>query len=136
MISIDPPNDCKAGTYPLVASSAQSKAEWDALLVRIPAAVKKAYERLSEHPLEPFGTRQFPLKGKRLKPIWEYEVTGSDRLYYLVDTKHSVVVLYAGKHPSSVTSMADTVTARRAAIADEHDRRPKQPSSPKRHRKR
>jgi hypothetical protein len=40
-----------------------------------------------------------PLKGKKYRGVWEYEVTGGDRVFYVPDeTQLKVVVFYAGKH--------------------------------------
>ncbi|EWC58571.1 hypothetical protein UO65_6117 [Actinokineospora spheciospongiae] len=38
--------------------------------------------------------------GGRLLPRWQIEVTGGDRVWYLLDVeKHTVWVEYAGPHP-------------------------------------
>ncbi len=44
--------------------------------------------------------RVFPLRGKKDQGAWEYEVTSSDRVFYVLDPQESkVVIYYAGKHP-------------------------------------
>lgn len=46
--------------------------------------------------------RVFPLKGKLYQGAWEYEVTSSDRVFYVPDEhKRKVLVYYAGTHPKS-----------------------------------
>ncbi|MBW4617789.1 MAG: hypothetical protein KME17_00180 [Cyanosarcina radialis HA8281-LM2] len=46
--------------------------------------------------------RVFPLKGKLYMGAWEYEVTSSDRVFYVPDAeRQKVVVYYAGKHPKA-----------------------------------
>ena len=78
--------------------------------------MKRTYERISEYPLDVQGTRQFPLKGKRNKPFWEYEVTGGDRLYYAVDLKNQVVVVAVLPHAIRSSSMIATIQDRRNAF--------------------
>jgi mRNA-degrading endonuclease RelE of RelBE toxin-antitoxin system len=103
----------RKGRYRIVASSARAKSEWDSFVRKYPKAMKAAFERLSESPLDVQGTRQFPLKGKRLKPFWEYELTGGDRLYYAVDLVKKVIVVAVLAHATRSRSMTDTVEDRR-----------------------
>jgi mRNA-degrading endonuclease RelE of RelBE toxin-antitoxin system len=113
MIPIGAAKGWRQGRYTIVASSARAKGEWDAFVQKQPKAMKAAFERLSEHPLDVQGTRQFPLKGKQLKPFWEYEVTGGDRLYYAVDLVKKVIVVAVLPHATRSRSMTDTVEDRR-----------------------
>lgn len=116
MIPIQPGKGWRTGRYSIVASSASAKAEWDAFVQKLPKAMRAAYERLAEHPLEARGTRQFPLKGKRNKPFWEYEVTAGDRLYYAVDLRLRVVVVAVLPHAARSESMVGRVLSRRDAF--------------------
>lgn len=116
MIPIEPAKGWKTGRFTIVASSNAAKGEWDTFVTKIPKAMKRAYERLTEHPLDVQGTRQFPLKGKRNKPFWEYEVSGGDRLYYAVDLTHHVVVVAVLPHATRSASMVETVQDRRDAF--------------------
>jgi mRNA-degrading endonuclease RelE of RelBE toxin-antitoxin system len=116
MIPIEPGRGWRTGRYRIVASSAAAKAEWDTFVHKLPKAMKAAYERLSEHPLEVRGVRQFPLKGKRNKPFWEYEVSGGDRLYYAVDLRRQVVVVAVLPHATKSDSMTERVRDRRDAF--------------------
>ncbi len=116
MIPIQPARGWKTGRFRVVASSNAAKSEWDDFVRKIPKAMKRAYERLSEDPLDVHGTRQFPLKGKRNKPFWEYEVTGGDRLYYAVDLTNQVVVVAALPHATRSAAMVATVQDRRSAF--------------------
>jgi hypothetical protein len=75
-----PPN-WRRGRYSPVASSAQSLRERQAFADKGLTAMQNAFERLSEHPPEPFGARQFPLKGNKLKRLWQYEITGENRFF-------------------------------------------------------
>jgi hypothetical protein len=84
----------RKGRYSIVASSATAKSEWDNFVRKFPKAMRAAYERLGEFPLEAYGSRQFPLKGKRNKPFWEYEITDGNRLYYAVDLR--LQIIYVG----------------------------------------
>jgi hypothetical protein len=104
--------------------------------------MKAAFERLSEHPLDVQGSRQFPLKGKRLKPFWEYEITGGDRLYYAVDLVKKVIVVAVLPHATRSRSMTDTVEDRRdifdSLVAEQsHEAPPSEPAplTPRRRRK-
>ena len=116
MIPIAPARGWKTGRFRVVASSNAAKSEWDHFVKKIPKAMKRAYERLSEYPLDVQGSRQFPLKGKRNKTFWEYEVTGGDRLYYAVDLTNQVVVVAVLPHATRSAAMVSTVQDRRNAF--------------------
>jgi hypothetical protein len=110
--SIQGQSGWRQGRYILVSSSAQAHREWDAFVEKIPDAMKAAFERLSEYPLEPLGARQFPLKGKQLKPFWQYEITGGDRLFYAVDLKQRVVIVCVMPHAANAQAVAATIEPR------------------------
>lgn len=117
MIPIVPARGWKTGRFTLAASSRAAKSEWDEFVTKRPKDMKRAYERLTAFPLDVAGSRQFPLKGKQLKPFWEYEISGGDRLYYAVDLRNHVVVVAVLSHAArSSSSHADTVRNRRRAF--------------------
>jgi hypothetical protein len=116
MIPIQPARGWKTGRFKIVASSNAAKDEWDDFVAKIPKQMKRVYERLSEYPLDVQGTRQFPLKGKRNKPFWEYEVSAGDRLYYAVDLTNQVVVVAVLPHATRSSSMVATAMDRRHAF--------------------
>jgi hypothetical protein len=116
VIPIEPLRGWRTGRYRRVASSAAAKGEWDAFVRKLPKAMKGVYERLSEHPLDVYGTRQFPLKGKRNKPFWEYEISGGDRLYYAVDLHQQVIVVSVMPHATRSEAMTKRVRDRRDAF--------------------
>jgi hypothetical protein len=76
-----------------MAASAAASAEWDAFADREPAAAKVTYERLSQEPLVRIPGRQFPLRGRGLKPFWEFEASPADRVYYAVHLTDQTVIV-------------------------------------------
>ena len=112
------PANWRRGRYTIVASSAQSLREWEAFVEKAPTAMQSAFERLSEHPLGALGARQFPLKGKHLKPLWQYEVTGGDRLFYAVDLEEQVIVVCVMPHAADAQAAAATVEPRKRVVDD------------------
>lgn len=99
-----------------MASSAQAKREWEHFLAIRPTALKAAFERISEHPLDILGARQFPLKGEANKGVWQYEITGGDRLFYTIDLIERVVVLTVVPHTANAQATAKLVKGRRKAL--------------------
>jgi hypothetical protein len=76
--------------------------DWEALLARAPENTRRCYRDLSIAPMVRKPRRVFPLKGKLYKGAWEYEVTSSDRVFYVPDPeRRKVIVYYAGKHPKA-----------------------------------
>ncbi|BAY10716.1 hypothetical protein NIES2098_38920 [Calothrix sp. NIES-2098] len=66
---------------------------------RSPENTKRCYEDLCTAPMTRKPRRVFPLKGKKYKGVWEYEVTSGDRIFYIPDESHrKVLVYYAGEH--------------------------------------
>jgi len=84
--------------------------EWTAVCERLPENAVTAYERLTTSPLEPYGQRQFPMRGK-LKGFWQYEIGGGDRLHYTVE-HDTVYVVSVGPHPTSVAALQQTILKR------------------------
>lgn len=105
-----------AGSYRLFASSAQVLKEWKEFVATRPDDARRCYERLSVAPLEPMGTRQFPLKGKANKPFWEYELSAGHRMHYGV--KKHVVAISVGPHmkKGDGADTTDLITRRRAGF--------------------
>jgi hypothetical protein len=81
--------------------------------------MKATFERITEHPLETLGARQFPLKGKNLKPLWQYETTGGDRLFYAVDALTQVVIVCVMPHATDAQAAAAVIKPRRPVLLRE-----------------
>jgi hypothetical protein len=95
-----PDADSSASGWQVVAKNNRVNRDWEALLSRAPNEARRCYEYLCNTPTQRKQGRVFPLKGKMYKGIWEYEVTSSDRVYYIPDkTNQKVLVYYAGEHP-------------------------------------
>jgi len=78
--------------------------------------MKAAFERISEHPLDILGARQFPLKGEANKGVWQYEITGGDRLFYAIDLIEQVVILTVVPHTANAQATGKMVKNRRKAL--------------------
>lgn len=86
-------------TWLVVAKNRRVNRDWEALMQRHPENSSRCYNDLSTAPTTRQPRRVFPLKGKKYKGVWEYEVTGGDRVFYIPDENQlKVVVFYAGKH--------------------------------------
>ncbi|MBW4664092.1 MAG: hypothetical protein KME01_07830 [Chroococcus sp. CMT-3BRIN-NPC107] len=87
----------------VVALNQRVNRDWEALLLRAPENTRRCYEDLRTAPMMRKPRRVFPLKGKRYRGVWEYEVTGGERVFYVPDDpqKCKVLVYYAGKHPKA-----------------------------------
>lgn len=86
----------------VVAKNRWVNRDWEALMLRVPENTRRCYQDLCTAPMTRKPKRVFPLKGKLYKGAWEYEVTGSDRVFYVPDEdKRKVLVYYAGNHPKS-----------------------------------
>jgi len=105
--------------YTLLASSAAAEREWNEFMNKQPAAAIEAYTRLTMEPLERIAGRQFPLKGQKNKPFWEYEATSADRIYYAVDVKNMTVIIAVRNDIHTGPQVASLVQQRRKA-ADNH----------------
>ena len=83
----------------VVAKNRRINRDWEALIQRNPENARRCYKDLQTAPITRQPGRVFPLKGKKYRGVWEYEVTGGDRVFYVPDeTQLKVVVFYAGKH--------------------------------------
>jgi hypothetical protein len=86
----------------VVAKNRRVNRDWEALLLRAPENTRRCYQDLCSSPMVRKPKRVFPLKGKLYNGAWEYEVTSSDRVFYVPDEdQRKVLVYYAGKHPKS-----------------------------------
>jgi len=86
----------------VAAKNRLANRDWEALLLRAPENTRRCYQDLCTSPMTRKPKRVFPLKGKLYQGAWEYEVTSSDRVFYVPDEdKRKVLVYYAGKHPKS-----------------------------------
>jgi hypothetical protein len=86
----------------VVAKNRRVNRDWELLLSRAPENARRCYEDLCTAPMIRKPKRVFPLKGKRYKGAWEYEVTKGDRVFYVPDAQQrKVVVYYAGEHPKN-----------------------------------
>lgn len=62
--------------------------------------MQRCYQELADNPFPPGQlSRHHRLKGK-LKDLWEYEVSGGDRVRYKRGADSDPLVIYAGSHPS------------------------------------
>jgi hypothetical protein len=108
------PDGCEPGAYRLFASSQQAVREWETFSRNAPDALRVAYRRLSSTPRQPTNpARQFPLRGKGLRGVWQYEITASDRLYYVVES--AVVVLTVIVHAVDSAAASRHVERRKRA---------------------
>ncbi len=91
-----------ASPWLVVAKNRRVNRDWEALMLRAPENTRRCYQDLFTAPMARKPKRVFPLKGKLYKGAWEYEVTSSDRVFYVPDEdKRKVLVYYAGTHPKS-----------------------------------
>ncbi len=83
----------------IVAKNRRVNRDWEALMQRHPENSSRCYQDLRTAPINRQPGRVFPLKGKKYKGVWEYEVTKGDRVFYIPNQEQlKVVVFYAGKH--------------------------------------
>lgn len=83
----------------VVAKNRRVNRDWEALIQRHPENASRCYHDLRTAPTTRQPKRVFPLKGKKYKGVWEYEVSKGDRVFYIPDESLlKVVVFYAGKH--------------------------------------
>jgi hypothetical protein len=88
--------------WTVVAHTPRVNRSWEALMQRAPENARRCYEYLSTMPMQRSPGRVFPLRGKRYKGAWEYEVTKGDRVFYKpIPAEQKVVVYYAGEHPKA-----------------------------------
>ncbi|MGL6342025.1 MAG: hypothetical protein ACRC80_23125 [Waterburya sp.] len=97
-----PPNFTSSKPWIVVAKNKKVNREWEELLSRFPENANRCYQDLCNEPMKRQAGRVFPLRGKKYKGAWEYEITGSERVFYVPDSQQKkVVVYYAGKHPKN-----------------------------------
>jgi hypothetical protein len=85
----------------VIAKNKRVNKTWEDLIRQAPESCQRCYAYLSQTPLQRLPRRVFPLKGKKYKGAWEFEVTSGDRVFYIPDIdRQMVVVYYAGKHPT------------------------------------
>ena len=105
---IDPPEvqlSAPAGDVPpgeglVVARNQRINRSWEKLIRQHPENAARCYQYLCSTPMQRYPGRIFPLKGKKYCGAWEYELTESDRVFYVPDeVQKKVVVYYADKHP-------------------------------------
>lgn len=90
-----------SNSWNVVARTRRVNKRWEKIIATSADNAVRCYEWLCEKPMQRWPGRVFPLRGKKYKGAWEFEVTGGDRLYYIPDPKQRrVVVYYAGPHPN------------------------------------
>jgi Txe/YoeB family toxin of Txe-Axe toxin-antitoxin module len=88
--------------WKIVCYSQKVYKDWVELEKRVPESAERCLAYLCKHPMQRYPKRVFPLRGDKFRGVWEYEVTGADRVLYLPDPKtKTVTIYYAGKHPNS-----------------------------------
>jgi hypothetical protein len=123
LTEITPNVGWNAGPYRLIAASNTVLKEWDEFAARLPVAAQETYERLTTFPLHHIPRRQFPQKGKRQKPYWEYEASSKDRVYYAVDLKAVTVYLAAVRGDTHTgAQVAKVIASRKASVASAQDK--------------
>lgn len=86
-------------TWLVVAKNRRVNRDWERLIQRYPENSRRCYNDLQTAPTTRQPGSVFPLKGKKYQGVWEYEVTGGDRVFYIPDENQlKVVVFYEGKH--------------------------------------
>lgn len=76
----EPVTELSASPWLVVAKNRRVNKDWEALLLRAPENTRLCYERLCTAPMDRVPRRVFPLKGKKYRGAWEYEVTSGDRV--------------------------------------------------------
>jgi hypothetical protein len=86
--------------WTVIAHNQRVYKAWNALMEKVPESLDRCLEYLCECPMQRYPKRVFPLKGKKYKGAWEFEVTKGDRVYYVPNPETRIVtVYYAGEHP-------------------------------------
>lgn len=74
---------------------------WEKMMARVPENLERCLEDLCTQPMQRYPKRVFPLTGRPYKGVWEYRVTGGDRVYYVPSPEiRQVFVYYADEHPN------------------------------------
>lgn len=82
------------------AASARAEKDWKKLCRNYRKAAQDCFNHLVTDPLRRIPGRVYPLKGSAFKGMWEFEVTGAQRLYYIPMSQNRVLILQAGGHRS------------------------------------
>src|SRR3954451_5466740 len=86
-------------TWIVVARNRRVLKAWQELLDRAPENTRECFRHLCSKPIARVPGRVFPLRHRKYQGVWEYEVTGGDRVFYIPNPEQKrVVVYYAGKH--------------------------------------
>jgi hypothetical protein len=94
------PSEPVKHSWLVVAKNSSVNRSWEDMLSRYPENSKKCYEHLCLHPTQRQRGRIFPMRGKKYKGAWEYELTSGARVFYVPDLSiKKVVVYFAGEHP-------------------------------------
>lgn len=101
---LTPPKTTSDGeAWTVLARNRRVNRTWEALMERAPETTRTCYEHLRDHPTKRVPRRVYPLRGKRYRGVWGYEVTGGDRVYYVPDLEEqTVLVYYADEHPDRI----------------------------------
>ena len=92
--------DAEASLWSVVAKNERVNRDWQELIRKAGTNAARCYDYLRATPLARQPGRIFPLRGKKYKGAWEYELTKGDRVFYLPYPKiRKVSVYYAGPHP-------------------------------------
>lgn len=87
-------------SWAVIGSNSRVIKDWRELVLSCPENAIRCYQHLSYSPMQRIRGRIFPLRGKKFKGVWEYEITGADRVFYVpLSDEKKVIVYYAGKHP-------------------------------------
>ena len=87
--------------WAIICASASVKRDWERLKARAPEALSACRLYIAQHPLRRHPGRAYPWRGQHANGVWEFEVTGGDRVLYRADPDtRIVVVLFAGPHPT------------------------------------
>ena len=85
--------------WTVVARNERVNRAWKDLMRTAGENATKCYRHLCFTPMVRRPGRIFPLRGKRYKGAWEYEITSGDRVFYFPEPKlKKVTVYYAGPH--------------------------------------
>lgn len=99
-IKEQPKQEAENSSWIVIASNSRVVKSWRELVISCPENAIRCYQYLRQNPMQRSRGRVFPLRGQKFKGAWEYEITGSDRVFYIPRSdKKQVIVYYAGKHP-------------------------------------
>ncbi|ESA35083.1 hypothetical protein N836_13540 [Leptolyngbya sp. Heron Island J] len=86
--------------WKLVFKNKKAKKGWRDIEQRFPSAFKRCKEHLTQTPFIKITGSVFPMRGKKRKGQWEYELSEGDRVYYFPEKNtNKVIIFYAGTHP-------------------------------------